>query len=271
MRTKSGEVIPFELFSKPSNFFGQPALACVARDISGTIELRDLRELNRLKDEFLNIATHELRTPLTSIIGMSEIVNKEASLSPEQHKFLNIIRDEGERLNRTIKQILTSTRYENKRGILNIAPLDLKEFFERLLPALRSIARAKDDKIDLVFGEGGREVMTDKEKISQVIYDLIDNAVKFGPPGQSIIIAVSRLKDQTTKIEVCDQGPGITQDEQDKIFVKFGQLDSSISRNQEGIGLGLYTAKLIIGDLGGKIGVTSEPGKGSKFWFTLPI
>jgi PAS domain S-box-containing protein len=272
MRAKNGQAIPFELISRRANYYGQAVLVCVARDITDVQKVRELQELKTIQDEFLNITTHELRTPLTSIIGLSEIIDREnGSLSSQERRYINIIHEEAERLARTIKQILEVTRYEHKNIPINKTEFKIGDFVNSLEPILKSIAHDRNDKIAFKVGVCEQTVKSDQEKISQVIFDLVDNAVKFGPDEQTIKIIVSGPKNNEVAVKVVDQGPGIAKAKQSEIFKKFGQLDTSFSRSQEGIGLGLYIAKMIVEELGGKIGVTSKVGKGSAFWFTLPI
>ncbi len=272
MRAKNGQAIPFELIARKADYYGQTVLVCVARDITDVKKLRELLELKTIQDEFINIATHELRTPLTSIIGLSEIIEHEnGALTTQEHQYINIIHEEAERLSRTIKQILDVTRYEHKNIPTNATTFKVGDFINGLEPILKSIARDRDDKILLKVSLPEQVIISDQEKISQVIFDLVDNAIKFGPREQTIKLSVSNIKNNKITISVTDEGPGIAKEKQSEIFKKFGQLDASFSRSQEGIGLGLYIAKMIIEKLGGEIGVTSEPEKGSRFWFTLPI
>ena len=114
-------------------------------------------------------------------------------------------------------------------------------------------------------------MLSDKKRISQVIYNLVDNAVKYGPDGQTIILTLSRPDEKTAKVEIADQGKGIAPELKDKLFLKFSQLEPSASRSREGMGLGLYICKQNIDYLGGQIGLISELGRGSTFYFTLPL
>jgi len=272
MRAKDGRTVPFELISRRADYYGQAVMVCVARDITDIKKIRELQELKTLQDDFLNITTHELRTPLTSIIGLSEIIGRESnSLSPKEREYVKIIHDEGERLKRTIKQILDVTRYENKTVPLNIAPFKLEALVDGIKPILELIARARKAKISIVMNAPGQSLTSDQEKISQVIFDMVDNAVKFGPKEQTVTVSFSMPTDKKIMVAITDQGPGIPKEKQSEVFKKFSQLDTSLARSQEGIGLGLYTAKMIVEALSGKIGVNSEQGKGSTFWFTLPV
>ena len=231
-----------------------------------------LSEVNKLKDDFLNIATHELKTPLTTIIGLSEIMKEQNnSLNPENQKYINIINAEGRKLNHIIKRVLTVTRFESGREIIAKEKINLKELIFSFLPSLEVVANKKGLKITIDIKDKNINLISDKEKISEVIYNFIDNAVKHSSAGQTITISVSRFSPKFAKIEVIDLGEGIPKKLQSKLFAKFSQLDSSLSRSQEGTGLGLYICKLIAEKLGGEIGIKSALGKGSSFFFTLPI
>ena len=272
MRAKDGRTIPFELVSRVAEFSEPKIMVCIARDMTDIKKIRELQELQTLQDDFLNISTHELRTPLTSIIGLSEIIGRDNnSLSGKEREYLNIIHSEGERLARTIKQILEVTRYENKGMPVNKTAFQPDAMIADLKPILESIMAVRHAKISILVETPGQTVVSDQEKISQVIFDMIDNAVKFGPEGQTVTLAVSRPNPKEMMIEVTDQGPGIPENKRAELFKKFGQLDTSFARSQEGIGLGLYTAKMITEALGGRIGVKSQDGRDSTFWFTFPI
>jgi signal transduction histidine kinase len=166
---------------------------------------------------------------------------------------------------------LTVTRFESGREIIAEEKINLKELILSFLPSLEVVANKKDVKIAIDIKDENINLISDKEKISEVIYNFIDNAVKHSSAGQTITISVSRFSPKFAKIEVIDQGEGIAKKLQSKLFAKFSQLDSSLSRSQEGTGLGLYICKLIVEKLGGEIGVKSTLGKGSSFFFTLPI
>jgi len=234
-------------------------------------EINQLQEINRLKDEFLNIVTHELKTPLIPIVGLSEVMTqKKQDLSPELQNYAEIIHKEAEKLSSLIRQILTAARSNSKEQI-PYETFQLDEFIQSNLPALLEIAKRTDSKIEIKISSPDLEITSDKNRILQVIYNLVDNAVKYGNPRQTIIVAISKPDDRTAKIEIIDQGKGIPPDLKNRLFIKFSQLEPAASRSLEGMGLGLYLCKQAIDDLGGQIGLTSELGKGSDFYFTLPL
>lgn len=256
---------------------GVQAVLATGEDITeleqakGLIE--HLKEVDKLKDDFLNIAAHELKTPLTSILALSEMMKegKLSSSSPEYQKYVTIIYDEGTRLTSTVRGLLTVTRYESGREITRIESFNLAAFISSLLPSLNIMAGKRKAKVVIDIKNMDIVMKSDKEKISNVVYNFVDNAVKYGRGGQTITISVAEPKKEWVSVEVTDQGEGIPQELQKRLFAKFSQLEPSISRSQEGIGLGLYICKLTIDQLGGKIGARSTLGKGSTFYFSLPL
>jgi len=147
----------------------------------------------------------------------------------------------------------------------------LDEFILAQELPLREIAKRTKSKIEFKIAEKGIEMTSDKEKISHILYDLVDNAIKYGPEGQTVTIALSKPDDKSAKVEVIDHGPGIPKELKDMLFLKFSQLEPSASRSREGMGLGLYICKQNVDALGGKIGVESEAEHGADFFFILPL
>ncbi|KPJ55178.1 hypothetical protein AMJ47_01540 [Parcubacteria bacterium DG_72] len=236
------------------------------------VTIEQLKELDRLKDDFLNIAAHELKTPLTSIVWLGEILKEgKFSLAPEYQRYITIIHDESTKLSHIVKRILTVTRYKGGKESIYNESFNLASFVLSLIPNLNLVAKRTNSKLVTNVEKKNILITSDKEKISQAIYNFIDNAVKYGPESQTITISIAKPKKDQVKIAVTDQGKGIPLSLQKRLFTKFFQLEPSLSRTREGTGLGLYICKLIVDKLGGRIGVKSELGKGSTFYFTLPI
>ena len=254
------------------------AFMCAGEDITtlrqAEVTITQLQEFDRLKDEFLNIAAHELKTPLTSIIGLSEIIKmQKASLPPQMAEYPEIIYNEGLRLSHVIKRILTITRYESGKEEVHLESINLTTLILSLLPGLNILSKDKKITIATNLTKENLQIESDKEMISEVIINLVDNSIKYGSENNTITISACRgsdIDEGMVRINIADQGPGIPPDSIDKLFNKFSQLEPSLSRSQEGTGLGLYICKLIVEKLGGRIGVDSEVGKGSTFHFTLP-
>jgi PAS domain S-box-containing protein len=169
----------------------------------------ELKELNNLKDEFLNIATHELKTPLTSIIGLSEImVDKMGSLPGKYPEYLRIIHSEGLRLAKIMKKMLDVARYESGRITVLRERFDLSKFLRSLSPALLVLVEDKIFSIKINKEAEGLFAYSDQQKISQVVYDLVDNAVKHAEGVKKIILSLRKKDDKTAVIEVIDDGRG---------------------------------------------------------------
>jgi signal transduction histidine kinase/HAMP domain-containing protein len=239
---------------------------------SAKITINQLKELDKLKSEVMNIATHELKTPLISIVGLSEVMMKKPeSLIPEFQNYLSIIHKEALKLTNLIKTMLTSSRNEIGRASVVKEKFNLSELLLSLTTSLKILADRSKSQVAFEIEDNNLEIESDKDKISQVIYNLVDNAVKYGPEGQTIKINLIKPDNKFVKISVTGAGVGISKENQKKIFLKFSQLEPSLSRSQDGMGLGLYICKQNIENLGGKIGVISAPGEGATFYFTLPI
>lgn len=232
----------------------------------------ELMSLDTMKDEFLNISAHELKTPLTSIIGLSEIMilNKQGSINIKQKKSLTIVNNEANRLLGIIKKILGITRIEAGKAVFDMQETDLCPLASKTVDSLKPLADKQ--KVELVCRKPNQAiwVKVDAERIQEVIYNLIDNALKFSPPESTIFIS-GEIKNNEFTFSVKDQGPGIDPAKKDKLFQKFSQLDTGFSRKQEGTGLGLYISKITIENMGGKIWVESEFGHGANFKFSLPL
>lgn len=236
------------------------------------ITINQLKEVDKLKNEVLNIATHELKTPLISIVGLSEVMEKKPETIPTEYQnFISIIHTEGMKLNNLIKTMLTASR--NEVGKLSVfkEKFDLAELVKSLETSLSMLTKRSDSKIKFNIKIKNLTIESDKAKISQVIYNFVDNAVKYGLKEQTIEVSVFLPDEKTVRVEVKGNGQGISKDMQKKLFIKFSQLEPSLSRSQDGMGLGLYICKQNIDNLGGKIGVESEVNKGATFFFTLPL
>jgi PAS domain S-box-containing protein len=236
------------------------------------ITINQLKEVDRLKNEVLNIATHELKTPLISIVGLSEVMKKNPKTIPEEYKeYVSIINFEGEKLNRLIKSMLSVSRNELGKTIINKEAISLKEFSESIKTSLEMLTKRSDSNLIIKNNTDNITLISDREKISQVLYNFVDNAVKYGPKNQNIQMTIDLIAKDKVKMSVKGEGQGIDKAMQKKLFLKFSQLEPSLSRSQDGIGLGLYICKQSIEALGGEIGVESEAGQGATFFFTLPL
>lgn len=233
--------------------------------------MEDLTALDRAKSEFLSIASHELRTPLTSIKGSlsllrSGIVGKlnEAALN-----LMNIAETETDRLIRLINDLLDLAKIEAGKFPLHPSWQPLIPLLQSNTQSLQGLAAAA--QVQLSFNcEMNIETHMDKDRIQQVLTNLISNAVKFSPQGGLVEVICSIDPQQNLLIEVQDQGRGIAPQDQELIFQKFRQATSPENPLVKGTGLGLAIAKALVEEHGGTIGVRSTIGQGSTFYFTLP-
>ena len=226
-----------------------------------------LKELDRMKSEFLSTAAHELRTPLTSILGFSEILLKRKLDEERRNRFLKIINEESMGLSALINDLLDLSRIESGKGFkISKAPTDIGgiileniDIFEHQTDKHVFKVNLPDDLI---------KIEADKDKINQVIENLISNALKFSPEGGEITVSIKEAKDKL-KVNVSDNGIGIPEKDLPHIFEKFYRADNASSEAIGGTGLGLAIVKYIVESHGGRISVESKLRKGSTFTFTL--
>ncbi|MBU1617769.1 MAG: HAMP domain-containing histidine kinase [Candidatus Margulisbacteria bacterium] len=237
-------------------------------------DIKKLREVDQIKTEFLSMISHELRTPLTLIKGYVSLLlaGKIGPLSSEQMKTVNIVARQGEHLQTMIESILDISRLEIGKPIPLIkAPMSIKLTLERTIEAIK--LQADEKKIELAADISGflPTIIGDETKIKRLFINILGNALKFTPEGGKITVNAF-VDDSQVKVEVIDNGIGISQENLGKLFEKFFQADSSITRTAGGMGMGLAIAKELVELHGGKIKAESAgPGKGSKFTFSLPI
>ncbi len=230
-----------------------------------------LKELDLMKSEFLNTVSHELRTPLTSIKAFAEILLDNVGEDPEtQTEFLEIINKESDRLTRLINNLLDLSRIEAGRMKWDREPLDLQEVVATAVTSLRGAAEKKGLILDVEI-EDDLPTVGDRDKLIQVVTNLLGNAIKFTSEGGTIRVQAGRKDLLTARIEVQDSGVGIDPQFHESIFEKFSQVDSSETRDIKGSGLGLPIARSITEHHDGKLFVESELGKGSSFIVELPL
>lgn len=231
-----------------------------------------LDEANRTKGEFVASVSHELRTPLNSILGFAELMKETpAAADPKCARYLQTIVSSGQSLLGLINDLLDLARIDAGKVEIRVEPLSLGDLFEGLTSMIRPLA---DQKKLMVVAETAPNVPivhTDGPRLQQVLFNFLSNAIKFSPEGATIALRATRASDESVRLSVTDQGPGIEADKQPLIFQRFRQLDSSKRREHGGTGLGLAISAELTRLLGGTIGVESAPGQGATFWITLPI
>ena len=243
-----------------------------------------LQELDQLKSDFLSTVSHELRTPLTSVLGFARIIARryEESLLPHLDQSqarvrrdaqritenLQIIIDEGERLTRLINEVLDLAKIESGKMEWQMQEVSLHEVVQRAVNATSALAREKGLDVQVVSHTEAGQVYGDADRLTQVVTNLLGNAIKFTNEG-SVTCVLERHADDIT-VKVKDTGVGIAPEDLDKVFEKFRQVGDTLTDKPKGTGLGLPICKEIIEHHGGRIWVESAPGIGSTFIFTLP-
>jgi len=233
---------------------------------------REAEEASRLKSEFLANMSHELRTPLNVIIGFSELMSDDVPgpVNKEQRQCLDDILDSGRHLLDLINELLDLSKIESGKMALNLKSIALTAVIASSYNTIMAILTPKKQSLDVKIAEGLPRVYADEVRLRQVLLNLVSNSAKFTPDGGKLRIEVVR-KGDWCQVSVIDNGTGIKKEHQKRIFEPFYQLESSVTKEKSGTGLGLAVAKQIIEKHGGKIRVESEYGKGSRFIFTLPL
>lgn len=228
----------------------------------------DMSQSEENQRTFLSNVSHDFRSPLTSIKGYAEAILDGTIQKEEQDRYLEIILAETDRLGQLTKNILTVNRLGDGRSLLEYSVFDLHQVIRSIAASMEIQCREKDIHLSLTFCSGNPMVKADKEKIQQVIYNLLDNAVKFSNPHSTVTITTYRKK-KCMFISVRDHGIGIAPDQIPKIWSRFYKSDSSRGKNKRGTGLGLSIVREIIQAHGQNINVISTEGAGSEFIFTL--
>ena len=238
--------------------------------------IKDLREVDQLKSQFLANMSHELRTPLNSIIGFSRVILKgiDGPVTEMQQQDLTAIYNSGQHLLGLINDILDLARIEAGKMELNFEEVHLADMATSVMSTAKGLVKEKPIQLLQRIPSNMPTVRGDTMRVRQVLLNLISNASKFTDQG-SITVETSIQKGPTGKMEalinVVDTGPGISTEDQKKLFQAFSQVDGSATRKSGGSGLGLSICANLVQLHGGRIGVHSSVGKGSTFWFTLPL
>ena len=232
-----------------------------------------LKELDRMKSDFVSHVSHELRTPLTAIKGAVDLILREVAgpLTEKQIHYLTRVRSNTQHLAGLINDLLDLAKIESGRIEIKSSHVSLGGLVHDVVEALRPVAAEKVIALEATIGEPSILVWGDRDKINQVLTNLIGNAIKFTPVQGRVTVSVSRNGGESVQVSVSDTGPGVAPDEKEKIFAKFYQIAEVNGESSKGTGLGLAIARALVELHGGKIWVESEEGRGSTFLFTLPV
>lgn len=234
---------------------------------------RQLGELERLRAEFVSVASHELKTPINVIIGYLELLQEGiyGELTPKQKEILQTINKQAQTLTRLVKRLLDISRFEASGGKLEVRQVNLQRLLTTLESSFSVLAMQRDIKFSVEHGEGlPPRVVWDEDRINEVLGNLVSNAFKFTPRGGKVALSVAAADDKVV-VTVSDTGAGISQEQLPHIFDKFYQADNQAQAATKGTGLGLAIAREIVEAHGGRITVESGVGEGTTFVVTLPI
>ena len=245
----------------------------LARDVTEKKRYEQrLKELDKMKSAFVSNVSHELRTPLTAIKASADNMLDRliGDLNGKQVGYLTRIKSNSDRLARLINDLLDLSTIEAGKIDLRPANLPLVTLVKEAAESLRPMAAEKLINLTVMSADPGIIAWADRDKVVQVLMNLIGNALKFTPTGGKVTIAVTKNSAAWMQISVTDTGPGIPAEEVNKVFARFYQIGQAGTQKTQGTGLGLAISKALVEMHGGKIWVESEAGKGSIFSFTLP-
>ncbi len=231
---------------------------------------QELNEMDKFQQKFLSNISHDFRSPLTSIKGYLEAIEDGTIPTEMINKYINIVLFETDRLTKLTSNILTLNELDPKSVRLDISTFDINSVIKHTIETLEGTCKKKNIKFSLTFAGNIENVKADKQKIQQVIYNLIDNAIKFSHDNSFIYVTV-REKGEKAQISIKDSGSGISKEDIDKIWDRFYKSDASRGRDKKGSGLGLSIVKEIIQAHEEHIDVISTKDVGTEFIFTLPL
>jgi len=234
-------------------------------------DITELRRLEQIRQDFVANVSHELRTPISSIKGYAETL-LEGALEDKDNarEFLSIIYQDSNRLANLINDLLDLSKIESGKMKMNFIPLEPVSMIRRAVAIMENQAQARSIAIKLNLTPDLPKIKADETRFSQVMINLLDNAIKYTPENGSVVITAN-VVNNALQIDVADTGIGISEKDLPRIFERFYRVDKARSREMGGTGLGLSIVKHIVQAHAGHVRVKSEPGLGSTFSFTIPL
>ncbi|MFZ5891103.1 MAG: sensor histidine kinase [Myxococcota bacterium] len=235
-------------------------------------DVTEIRRLESLRRDFVANVSHELRTPVAAICSATETLMTGALDDPGAAKsFVGIIERNSLRMRRLVEDLLDLSRIESKEYKLDRKELELQSVVERCLSLLRDKAKQGRIRTDLEMPKELPPVFADARALEQVLVNLVENSIKYCPPGSRVVVRAAIENERLVRCTVQDSGPGIAEVDLPRLFERFYRVDAGRSRDMGGTGLGLSIVKHLVEAMGGSVGVESRIGFGSSFWFTVPI
>ncbi len=237
-----------------------------------TTDIMHLKELDRMKTEFVSMVSHELRTPLTSIKGYVSMLREGelGEMTPEQHEFLDITLENADRLMGLINDLLDISRIESGRLSLALSEFEFGDVIKAVRSDMRAMGETKQIKTVVEGDAKPVRVRADRDRVVQILANLLSNAYKYSPEGTTVRIR-THVDQRFARIQVVDQGMGLSEQDLAKLFTKFFRTEAAKQRGISGTGLGLSISRQLVEMQGGEMSVKSEIGHGSTFAFTLPL
>ena len=234
-------------------------------------DMTPVKEMERMRREFVDNASHELKTPLSSIIATAEtLMDSEPEDSGTRRNFYQTILDNTNRLHTLVNDLLDLSEIEQKKASLELTAQNLSGILREVVDNYAEAMMFKKQKLELSIADNVREVRVDKNTLTKALGNILDNAIKYSERNSEIAIRVEE-EGEFVRVDIEDNGIGIPAEEVHRIFERFYRVDKARSIKSGGTGLGLSVAKHIIEAHRGKIRVTSEPGRGSKFSVYIPV
>jgi PAS domain S-box-containing protein len=265
--------LKIEIGDKTISIAFSPAFLEERENVVGAFrDISEEAEIDRMKSEFISVVSHELRTPMTSIKGYTDLLLMKTvgDINERQERFLAIVRNNVDRLGALVSDLLDISRIESGRVKLEMVPLHMEEVISHAVSSLEEQIKERQHVLTLSIPDDLPLVRGDQDRVTQIVTNLMANACMYTPPGGEIAVTISSV-DKSLRVDVRDNGIGISGEDCERIFDRFYRADQPLVHDNPGTGLGLSIVKMFVEMHGGRVWVESQLGEGSTFTFTLPL